>query len=52
MIRRKVAGSGLYTTAEQQKGEFLVLLKAVVENAGWTFVDEVTPRDGRTRLKP
>jgi hypothetical protein len=52
LIRRKVAGSGLYTTAEQQKGEFLVLLKAVVENAGWTFVDEAAPRDGRTRLKP
>lgn len=52
LIRRKVAGSGLYTTAEQQKGEFLVLLQAVVQHAGWTFVDEATPRDGRTRLKP
>jgi hypothetical protein len=52
LIRRKVAASGLFAAAEKQKGEFLVLLKAVVENAGWTFVDDATPRDGRTRLKP
>jgi hypothetical protein len=52
LIRRKVAGSGLFAAAEKQKGEFLVLLQAVVQNAGWTFVDEATPRDGRTRLKP
>lgn len=52
LIRRKVAGSGLFAAADKQKGEFLVLLRAVVENAGWTFMDEATPRDGRTRLKP
>ena len=28
LIRRKVASSGLFTAAEKQKGEFLVLLKA------------------------
>lgn len=51
LIREKVAASGLFMSAEQQKGEFLILLRAVVENAGWSFVDEAAPRDGRTRLK-
>jgi hypothetical protein len=51
LIREKVAASDLFASAEQQKAEFLVLLRAVVQNAGWTFVDEAAPRDGRTRLK-
>ena len=38
--------------AEKQQGEFLVVLRAVVENAGWNFEDGATPVDGRTRLKP
>jgi hypothetical protein len=29
----------LFRKAEEQQGEFLVILKAVVENAGWTFVE-------------
>jgi hypothetical protein len=51
-IERKIAGSGLMEAAAKQQGEFLVVLKAVVENAGWTFDDQATPVDGRTRLKP
>jgi hypothetical protein len=51
-IERKIAGSGLMEAAEKQRGEFLVVLRAVVENGGWTFDDQATPVDGRTRLKP
>jgi hypothetical protein len=39
-IQAKIPSSGLFRKAEEQKGEFLVILRAVVENAGWTFVDE------------
>ena len=38
--------------AEKQQGEFLVVLRAVVEHAGWTFEDGATRLVGRTRLKP
>jgi hypothetical protein len=38
-IQRKVDRSPLFAEAAKQKGEFLVVLKAVVENAGWTFVE-------------
>jgi hypothetical protein len=51
-IEQKIAGSGLLAAAEKQRGEFLVVLRAVVENGGWTFDDQATPVDGRTRLKP
>ena len=51
LIRGKVATSGLYQAAEARRNEMLMVLKAVVENAGWTFDDHVSPRDGRTRLK-
>jgi hypothetical protein len=51
-IERKIAGSGLMEAAEKQRSEFLVVLRAVVENGGWTFDDQATPVDGRTRLKP
>jgi hypothetical protein len=51
LIRGKVATSGLYKAAEAQRNEMLQILKAVVENAGWSFDDRVSPRDGRTRLK-
>ncbi|MEZ4739831.1 MAG: DUF4230 domain-containing protein [Flavobacteriales bacterium] len=51
LIRGKVATSGLYKAAAAQRNEMLQILKAVVENAGWSFDDRVSPRDGRTRLK-
>jgi hypothetical protein len=38
-IMAKIPESGLLAKAEEQRGEFLVILKAVVENAGWTFVE-------------
>jgi hypothetical protein len=38
-IMAKIPASGLFLKAEEQRGEFLVILKAVVENAGWTFVE-------------
>jgi hypothetical protein len=41
-IQQKIAGSGLLAAAEKQKGEFLVVLRAVVENAGWTFEEGST----------
>jgi len=50
-IQAKIPSSGLFQRAEKQKGEFLVILKAVVENSGWTFDDHVSPQDGRNRLK-
>ena len=50
-IQAKIPNSGLFQKAEKQKGEFLVILKAVVENSGWTFDDRVSPQDGRNRLK-
>jgi len=51
LIRGKVAASGLYQAAEERRNEMLMVLKAVVENAGWTFDDRVSPVDGRNRLK-
>ncbi|MBK8340799.1 MAG: DUF4230 domain-containing protein [Flavobacteriales bacterium] len=51
LIERKVAGSGLFQAAEAQKGEFLLVLQAVVENGGWRFEDTTASVDGRTRLK-
>ena len=51
-IEKKIAGSGLMEAAEKQQGEFLVVLRAVVGHAGWTFEDGATLLDGRTRLKP
>ncbi len=51
LIRGKVATSGLYNAAEARRNEMLLVLKAVVENSGWTFDDRVSPQDGRNRLK-
>lgn len=51
LIRSKVAASGLFKAAAAQRNEMLMVLKAVVENAGWTFDDRVSPQDGRLRLK-
>jgi hypothetical protein len=51
LIRRQVEKSGLYEAAEAQRSEMLHVLRAMVENAGWRFEDDVTPVDGRTRLK-
>ena len=50
-IQAKIPNSGLFQQAEKQKGDFLVILRSVVENAGWTFDDRVSPQDGRNRLK-
>ncbi len=51
LIRSKVNASGLFEAAAAQRNEMLMVLKAVVENAGWTFDDRVSPQDGRLRLK-
>ena len=39
LIRGKVPSSGLYEAAEAQRTEMLLVLRAVVENSGWRFVD-------------
>jgi hypothetical protein len=39
LIRGKVPSSGLYEAAEAQRTEMIVVLRAVVENAGWRFED-------------
>lgn len=39
LIRDKVPSSGLYEAAEAQRNDMLLVLRAVVENAGWRFVD-------------
>lgn len=39
LIRGKVPASGLYEAAEAQRAELLLVLRAVVENSGWRFVD-------------
>jgi len=39
LIRGKVPSSGLYEAAEAQRAEMIVVLRAVVENAGWRFED-------------
>lgn len=49
-IEAKLPGSGLYGKAREQQNEFLGLLRAVVEQAGWRFEDDVALRDGRLRL--
>jgi hypothetical protein len=41
-IQAKIPNSGLFQQAEKQQGEFLVILKAVVENSGWRFEDGAT----------
>lgn len=51
LIRNKVATSGLYQAAEAGRNDMLLTLRAVVENAGWTFDDRVSPQDGRKLLK-
>ncbi len=43
LIRSKVATSGLYQAAEARRTEMLVVLRAMVENAGWTFDDGTNP---------
>lgn len=52
LIRKQVAASGLYAAAEARRSELITVVKAMVENAGWTFVDGASPRDGRARLAP
>lgn len=39
LIRDKVPSSGLYEAAEAQRDDMLLVLRAVVENSGWRFVD-------------
>lgn len=37
-IEQRLPQSGLFEAADQQKETFLTVLRAVVENGGWTFV--------------
>lgn len=37
LIRDQVAKSGLYSEAEKRRGEMLTIVKALVEQAGWTY---------------
>lgn len=48
LIRGKVPSSGLYEAAEAQRTEMIVVLRAVVENAGWRFEDGIN----KGELKP
>lgn len=52
LIRNKVAQSGLYAAAKERRNEMITVMRAMVENAGWTFHDGVSPQDGRARLAP
>lgn len=51
MIRGKVPSSGLYEAAEAQRYDMLMMLRAVIENAGWTFEESGTVRDVRAKRK-
>lgn len=51
MIRGKVPSSGLYEAAEAQRNDMLMMLRAVIENAGWTFEESGTVRDVRAKGK-
>jgi hypothetical protein len=42
LIRGKVPSSGLYEAAAAQRAEMIVVLRAVVESAGWHFEDGST----------
>jgi len=46
LLRVKVAESGLFQAAAERRQEMRVVLRAVVEDAGWTFED-----GGATPLK-
>ena len=42
-ILARLPRSGLFEKAREQRTEFLSVLSAVVEHAGWRFVDEAAP---------
>ncbi len=39
MIRSKIPESGLFRAAADRKQEMIIVVRALVEHAGWTFVD-------------
>lgn len=43
-IEQRLPQSGLFEAAAKQKEEFLVVLRAVVENGGWTLAGDDRPR--------
>lgn len=51
MIRGKVPSSGLYEAAAAQRDELLMVLRAVVENAGWRFEEGADVRDVRAKAQ-
>lgn len=51
LIRDKVPSSGLYESAEARRAEMVVVLRAVVENAGWHFVDGSSPEGPQAPIK-
>ncbi len=50
-IRDKIATSGLFKKAEEQRAEVVALVRALVESKGWKFQEGTGPNDGRTPLK-
>jgi len=50
LISNKINSSGLYEAAATQRDQMLAVMRAVIENSGWNFEDNVSPRDGRSRL--
>lgn len=51
LIRDKVPSSGLYEAAEARRADMVVVLRAVVENGGWRFVDGAAPEGPQPPLK-
>lgn len=51
LLRMKVAESGLFKAAAERRAQMLLVLEAVVEESGWTFVDEVSAGRGAKPLK-
>lgn len=50
LITDKVAISGLFDAAAKQRDQMLTVMRAVIENSGWKFEDNVSAVDGRSRL--
>ena len=50
-IREKIATSGLFQKAEEQRAEVVALVRALVESKGWKLEEGTGVKDGRVRLK-
>jgi hypothetical protein len=51
MVRAKVPESGLFRKAADRKHEMVIIVRALVEGAGWTFEDATGPGEQAAPLK-